>query len=289
MKVWQGLGYYSRARNLHRAAQIIYEERGGKIPESYQELLKIPGIGPYTAAAVASFAFREAVPVVDGNVIRFLSRFFGLYLDPGQNRAKKTFHQKASEIIDRDRPDVFNQAIMDFGSTHCLRRNPGCDSCPFQSFCYAFEHGVVDDLPIRKERKKLRKRYFHYFVLPGDGHLLIRKREQKDIWQSLYEFPMVETDHPVSPGHLSDLTDYIQLLGKGSGEIIKHTGVFKHILSHQQIYARFYLVCLPGDNILDSTGLLQVEISKLRSYPLPRLLDKFLMEDTWADWISSYC
>ena len=289
MKVWQGLGYYTRARMMQKAAKTINEQLNGRLPDNYNDLLKIPGIGPYTAAAIASFAYKEVVPVVDGNVIRVLARLFGLYLNPGQAQGIKAFHQNAAEIIDQDQPDIFNQAIMEFGAIHCLLRDPKCGSCPLKEMCYAFSRNEVDALPLKKEKKTSRKRYFHYLIIFNDNQVILRKRDQKDIWRSLYEFPMIETRQPVAPDRLTTLPEFHQVLGPKTSNIIKYTQEFKHILSHQQIFARFYLVCFNGEIILDPAGYILVGPDDIQDYPVPRLLDKFLKEETWSNWKSSYC
>ncbi len=289
MKVWQGLGYYARARKMLEAAKTMYEHHQGRFPDNYNDLLKIPGIGPYTAAAIASFAFKEAVPVVDGNVIRVLARLFGLSMDPGKAQGKKTFFERAAEIIDPDRPDIFNQAIMEFGSTQCLPHDPKCISCPLSENCHAFNNDMVDELPIKKERKPGRIRYFHYLVIIKNNQLLLRKREQKDIWRSLYEFPLVETKEPVDPDRISAVPEFHQVLGLETFTIINYTGEYRHILSHQKIIARFYLVSISGDAIPDPAGFIPVGTDDIQNYPVPRLLDKFLSGDAWSDWKSSYC
>lgn len=303
MKVWQGLGYYTRARKMQEAAKIVHEQYNDTFPGDYESLLKIPGIGPYTAAAIASFAYREPVPVVDGNVIRVLSRLFGLNHDPGSSKGKRLFHQTASEIIDTHRPGTFNQAIMEFGATSCLPRNPLCALCPLREACYAFKENKVDALPVKKPKKTTRKRYFHYLVIILNNRVLLRRREQQDIWRSLYEFPLVETAGNVPPGKLTGLKEFRDFFGTGlpgtrselpghkdqarqSGKI-SHSGIYKHILSHQQIIARFYLVQLTGKIVLDSTGFIPVKPEDLSDFPLPRLMDRFLESKEWAEWRSS--
>jgi len=289
MKIWQGLGYYTRARNMHEAAKTILDQLNGRFPDNYNDLLKIPGIGPYTAAAIASFAFKEVAPVVDGNVIRVLSRLFGIFLDPGRAEGKQAFNQYAADIIDPHQPDIFNQAIMEFGATHCLPRNPLCKSCPLIEFCHAFERDKVDTLPFKKEKKTSRKRYFHYLVVINNNQVLLRKRDQIDIWRSLYEFPLIETMQPVPPSQIASMQEFQQVLGPETSVILNHTREFKHILSHQQIIARFYLISIKGDTILDPAGFIAVGTDDIKDYPVPRLLDKFLKADTWSEWKSSYC
>jgi A/G-specific adenine glycosylase len=288
MKAWQGLGYYTRARKMQEAAKMIQDQYDGMFPDNYSDLLKIPGIGPYTAAAVASFAFKEVVPVVDGNVIRVLARLFGLFLDPGSAKGKHAIHQRATEIIDPGQPDIFNQAIMEFGATHCLPRNPKCTSCPLSETCHAFTGNMVDKLPVRKEKKSGRMRYFHYLVLIINNQVLLRRREQNDIWRLLYEFPLAETLTTVPPEQVASLPEFRQLLGNKGSTIIHFTREYKHTLTHQQIFARFYLVCMNGETIPGSDGYIPVGMDRLPEYPVPRLIDRFLKGETWSGWKSGY-
>ena len=306
MKVWQGLGYYTRAQKMQEAARVILERYHGRLPDSYEGLLKIPGIGPYTAAAIASFAYREAVPVVDGNVIRVLSRLFGLQIDPASSRGKKIFHRKATGIMDIEQPGTFNQAIMEFGATHCLPRNPLCSSCPLRETCYAFTRGKVDALPVKKTRKSSRKRYFHYLVVICNDRVLLQRREKKDIWQSLYEFPLIETWHELDPEELITLPEYQKFSaiipagqrapipkedtssGMRNPADFQYSALYKHVLSHQDIFARFYLIPFWCDRLPDSEGFVAVNLKDIQDYPVPRLIDKFFGESLWDEWKSPY-
>ena len=195
MRLWQGLGYYSRARNLHQTAKIIVEELGGAFPKQYQKLVKLKGIGPYTAAAIASFAFQENIALVDGNVYRVLSRIFGITTDIGSSKAYKEFFELASSLIDPNQPDTFNQAIMEFGALQCTPKNPNCTYCPFQPSCVAFQTGKTTELPIKTKKTKTRKRHLLYIVwIDAEENVFVQQRKEKDIWQHLYEFDAIETD-----------------------------------------------------------------------------------------------
>ena len=193
LSLWQGLGYYSRARNLHQCAIYISDKLGGKFPSSYLELLKLPGIGPYTAAAIASIAFGEAVPVVDGNVYRVLSRLFGIEADIGQSKNREIFYEHALQLIQNQDPDTFNQAMMEFGAMHCMPRNPLCEECFVSSECYANLHGKQESFPIKSKKIKVRKRYFNYIVFFFEDGLLMRERSEGDIWQGLNDFYCIES------------------------------------------------------------------------------------------------
>jgi A/G-specific adenine glycosylase len=192
LKLWQGLGYYARARNLHHTAKKIVYEMGGKFPESYRELLKLKGIGPYTAAAIASFAFGEAVAVVDGNVVRLLSRFFGIAIPFNISEGKKVFFALAQKLIDPSAPSEYNQAIMDFGAVVCTPVNPDCLRCAFSPKCFAYRHKQVENLPVRAKKNEKKYRHFLFVVARYRNQIFIEKRQGNDIWKNLYQLPMIE-------------------------------------------------------------------------------------------------
>lgn len=194
LKLWQGLGYYSRARNLHKTAQYIATELNGIFPDNYKDLLQLKGVGEYTAAAIASFSYNEAVPVVDGNVFRVLSRYFDIETDIAQAYAKKEFAALAFELMPKDNPAIFNQAIMEFGALQCVPKSPNCQICVFSESCAALQKKKVDQLPVKSKKLKVRNRYFNYLMLSdAEEKTLIQKRTAKGIWHNLYEFPLIET------------------------------------------------------------------------------------------------
>jgi A/G-specific adenine glycosylase len=236
---WQGLGYYSRARNLHKTAKIVVNKLGGTFPNSYRELVQLPGVGPYTAAAIASFAFGEAVPVVDGNVFRILSRFFGIETDIMHSSARKEFTELAQSIIPQKQAATFNQAIMEFGSLQCSPV-PNCPTCPLLVSCNAFSTKRTQSLPIKSKSKPPRNRYFNYFIVVQRNKYLVHTRSEKDIWQGLWEFVQNETDQP------SELMDAIgpfeDLLAFPTTEL---KAPAKHVLSHQRIFSRAWLIQVP--------------------------------------------
>src|SRR6478736_1262977 len=195
LKLWQGLGYYSRARNLHKTAQIVAFEMNGIFPDNYNDLLKLKGIGEYTAAAIASFSYNECVPVVDGNVFRVLSRYFDLETDIAQASAKKEFAALAFELMPKDNPAQFNQAIMEFGALQCVPKNPNCAECVFNDSCLALQKKKVNQLPVKLKKTKVRNRYFNYIIgIDEKENTIIQKRTAKGIWHNLYEFPLIETE-----------------------------------------------------------------------------------------------
>jgi len=195
LKLWQGLGYYSRARNLHKTAQFVATELDGKFPDTYKELIKLKGVGEYTAAAIASFSFDENVPVVDGNVFRVLSRYFDIETDILSSGAKKEFTALAYELMSKDNPALFNQAIMEFGALQCVPKNPNCEVCPLNNGCLALQKNKVDQLPVKSKKTKVKNRFFNYVVfLDENQNTIIQKRSDKGIWHNLYEFPLIETE-----------------------------------------------------------------------------------------------
>ncbi len=250
LRLWQGLGYYSRARNMHGTAKVIVEKYDGKFPANYNELVKLKGIGPYTGAAIASFAFGEVVPVVDGNVFRVLSRVFGIETDIAASSARKEFTELALTLIPNDNPAAFNQAIMEFGALQCTSHNPNCMFCQLQNTCYAFQHEAQGELPVKLKKTKVRNRYFNYFAVQQNEKFLMNKRFENDIWSGLYEFYLVETEDAITS--LDDIQDdFISRLLK-ENEVNRLVESKKHILTHQRIFASFWKITLP-DGL--STGL----------------------------------
>lgn len=236
LKLWQGLGYYSRARNLHHTAKTIYFELNNVFPNTYQEILKLKGIGPYTAAAIASFAFKEPVGVVDGNVFRVLARFFGIYDDIAAGKTRKIFQELVNELISQKQPDLFNHALMDFGATVCTPARPLCETCPLNNNCFAFLKNKIAELPVKNKKISVRNRYLHFLILRNKDHVIMEQRAGKDIWQKLYQFPLIETksaDEEV-------FFEQFQALypNRSVKKITTHS--IKHKLSHQQLHIDFY-------------------------------------------------
>ena len=199
LKLWQGLGYYSRARNLHASAKYVASDLQGKFPSSYKDLLALKGVGDYTASAIASICYNEPVAVVDGNVFRVLSRIFGIDTPINSTEGVKQFKQLAQELLDKKDPANFNQGIMEFGATHCKPQNPLCDSCPFAAKCVAFNQNRISELPVKLKKQKVKNRYFNYLVfISEEGETILEQRRGKGIWEGLYEFPLVETSEEVA-------------------------------------------------------------------------------------------
>jgi A/G-specific adenine glycosylase len=269
---WQGLGYYSRARNLHASAKMIVKDFGGVFPMEYEVVRSLKGVGDYAAAAITSFAYGSPYAVLDGNVFRVLSRFFDVDLAIDSSEGKKFFKELSQSLLPAENSAEYNQAIMDFGATQCKPKNPDCFSCVLQGSCLSFSNGVVDDRPVKAKKIKTRNRYFNYLLLKNKGSFFLKKRLGKDIWQHLYEFPMIETNEVSS---LDDLKELI--FSEFSCLPKKMKSLKKHILSHQHIYASF--IFFDSDYYGSYDGLIKVEKSDLQNFPLPRLIDRFLNDN----------
>ena len=281
MRTWQGLGYYSRARNLHHTAKFISKDLKGKFPDEFDEIKKLKGIGDYTASAIASFAFNKPHAVVDGNVFRVLSRYFGIKTPIDSTEGKKVFTEKANLLLDKKDPGTFNQAIMEFGAMQCVPQNPDCGICPLKKSCKAFAKDIVSELPVKSQKTKVRTRYFNYFVIRKNGKILIKKRTEKDIWKNLYDFPMVETKkemkrpplNPLQRRGLVVLSSFPwnnrRLGAKLAGGAPK---LFKHILSHQIIFAKFWE--LGNNNYKNQDGIYIID-NQLNKYAFPRLIELY--------------
>ena len=269
MKLWQGLGYYSRARNLHKAAQIIVNELNGNFPDNYNDLKKLPGIGPYTAAAIASIVFNQKVPAIDGNAYRVYARLFGIEKDISDSDAHRFFFSFAEGMMPENRPGDFNEAIMELGATVCTPQNPECKLCPVRAHCVAFATGKTDKLPVKTRKVKVKKRFFHYYFIQNaeSGAFLIEQRKNKDVWQQLYQFPLVET---------ADAQSSTAFLGEMQPEFSVE---IKHILTHQQLFIRFYEIRLNEKefrNVKEEFNLISLNEKDIFKYPFPKPLVSFL-------------
>ena len=275
LKLWQGLGYYSRARNLHQTAQYIANELDGVFPNSYAGLIQLKGIGEYTAAAIASFAYNEPVPVVDGNVFRVVSRYFGIESDISAGKTKKEFTALAAELLSKEQPALFNQAIMEFGAMHCTPKNPDCENCIFNSSCVALQKGLVVQLPLKSKKIKIRKRYFNYIVLQDKkGNTKIQQRTDKGIWHNLYEFPLFETTQEEGFETIAPLIKNDTDFGDSVVSIQEANPIsLIHKLSHQHLYIKFWKVTV-NNTLTDG-----VNPEQLRTFPFPIVIHNFIEED----------
>ena len=276
LRLWQGLGYYTRARNLHKCAKTIVEAFNGKFPATSSALEKLPGIGCYTAAAIASFAFSEKVAVVDGNVFRILSRIFGIDVPINSPDGKRVFDQLANDLIDPDQPALHNQAVMEFGATFCTPANPRCNECPFNETCVAFKHQMVTMLPVKTPKKKPRRRYFYYLVLEKDNNILMKKRSGKDIWNGLFDFVLVEKTRAIKPEAVIADKAYESWFRKSDG--VKISRSYKHILTHQTIHCRFIRLNADPSLTLAEENLSFYSRAEIADLPKPALITRFLEE-----------
>lgn len=276
LKLWQGLGYYSRARNLHAAAKMIMSSFGGIFPRNYKDVLSLKGIGEYTAAAIVSFAYNLPYAVVDGNVYRVLSRLFAIDTPIDSSAGKKIFAELAQELLDESNPGLHNQAIMEFGALQCVPQSPDCQNCPAASLCIAYAQNKVSSFPVKIGKQKVRERYFHYFDIDQGDYTYLHKRDKKDIWENLYELPLIETDHSMSVDQLLVGFDF-QSLFSGCDQVqVESVMQIKHVLSHQVIFASFYHVKVGGDQCFLNTDYIKVKKEDVDSYPVSRLVHKYL-------------
>ncbi|MDD3742058.1 MAG: A/G-specific adenine glycosylase [Lentimicrobiaceae bacterium] len=274
LSIWKGLGYYSRARNMHHTAQKVMQHYGGKFPVTYLELLTLKGIGPYTAAAIASICNHEPIPVVDGNVIRVFSRIFGYKEPVGSTAGYKKIFKKSTSFIEHSHPGTYNQAVMEFGALHCKPRQPLCNQCIFQKNCFAFAHNMVDSLPQPAKAIVKKERFFHYFLIihPQKG-LLMQKREAGDIWQNLWELPLVESEKFMDA---AKATEKSGLFAQQGIDLQSAYTDINHILTHQVIKSRFFYLSHEALLTPIPPSMQWQDVSLLKTLPIPRLIDKYL-------------
>ena len=276
LRSWQGLGYYTRARNLHKCAKTVMAVHKGIFPDTSGELLKLPGIGTYTAAAIASFAFNERIPVVDGNVFRILSRIFGIDVPINSSQGKKIFAELATKLMPAKSPDLHNQAMMEFGATHCTPLSPQCSVCPFKGACVAFKQEMIGVLPVKNPAKKSRKRYFYYLVVEKDDSFLMKRRADKDIWQGLFDFVLIEKTLPEKPEAI--IADHTYRKWFEKTKDIEVSKDYKHILTHQTIHCRFIRVKAAPSFSMVEDGHSFYSRKQIADLPKPVLISRFLEE-----------
>ena len=268
MNAWQGLGYYSRARNLHYTAKFVVNELEGVFPTAYNDLIKLKGIGDDTASAISSFAAKEVRPALDGNVYRFISRLYGVDTPINTPKSIKDFKKILNELIDEKNPDIFNQAMIEFGALQCTPKSPDCENCVFSDSCHAFLNNAVFYFPVKMKKKKSIDRFLSFYFIKKNNSTFILKRTENSIWQNLYEFPNIESKKLFDNEELS-----IELLGEV--EIISIGKTIKHILSHQNIYAKVFS-CSTLDGFLPQDNWIEININEFDNYPLHRLMEKML-------------
>ncbi len=282
LKYWQGLGYYSRARNLHTAAKQIMADFKGEFPNNYTEVLSLKGIGEYTAAAICSFAYKQPYAVVDGNVYRVLSRLFNIDTPIDSTLGKTEFQTLAIDFLNNEKPDIHNQAIMEFGALQCVPSAPNCSECCLRLSCLAYANNTVPILPKKQLKTKVRSRYFNYFFIENANYTYLVQRKKKDIWQHLFEFPLYESARKLTIEELFD-TDTIRLIFPG-GVNLQVTDVVslkKHVLSHQHIYAQFIKIKIASSNF-SIEGALKIKLDEIDKYAISRLTELFLDNHFWS-------
>jgi A/G-specific adenine glycosylase len=277
LKLWQGLGYYSRARNLHATAKYVCTTLNGKFPETFDELKKLKGIGNYTAAAIASVAFGQCVPAVDGNVHRVLSRVYGLTSAAGSPKAFKECFELSAKLMKGVSPSEYNQALMDIGATVCSPKQPKCTECPVFENCIALQNNLINEIPVKKKTIARQQRYFYYIALKSANQFVLQKRETGDIWAGLYEFPLIESQTILTEQEIFNNSVWKSLIPLSTSASIKISKIYKHVLSHQDIFAQFYLVEFDKLPVLE--GKMQaVDVNSIRNFAVSRLTDRFMEE-----------
>lgn len=276
-KLWEGLGYYSRCRNLITSAKYINNELDGRFPEKYEDILFLKGVGEYTAAAIASFAFNQPYAVVDGNVFRVLARFFGIKTPVDTTEGKKVFKKLANELIDKKNPALYNQAIMDFGAVICKPLLPLCDECPLQKLCFSFQKKIVDTLPVKEKSIKTRQRFFNYLIVEKGDKIYIRQRTEKDIWQNLYEFLLIETERFVPEEEFLEYSSLASIFKGNNFKLNKVSKTISQKLTHQTITGRFFHISIKNQ-IAPFKKYKLIPRSELKKLAFPKFIASYLQD-----------
>lgn len=275
LKIWQGLGYYSRARNIHHAALQIMNEFNGQFPASYNIIRTLKGIGDYTAAAIASISFGSENAVIDGNVYRVLSRIFGIATPIDTSNGKKEFSALAHSLLDKQNPGIFNEALMEFGALQCVPRNPLCIQCPFQNRCVALRNNQIEQFPFKSKQPKQKNRYFNYLYISHEGNFYLEKRQAKDIWHNLYQLPLIETSEQADETEIISSPEFQNLFNGLKVTIESVTPEIIHLLTHQRLHIRFFQISL-SQQIINSPWLMTNESDVFR-FPIPKPIDNYLI------------
>ena len=275
-KLWEGLGYYTRCRNLIATARYISNELKGKFPDSYEDIKALKGIGPYTAAAISSFAFNLPHAVVDGNVFRVLARIFGIDKPVDSSEGIKYFTALAEELLDKKQPGTYNQAIMDFGAVIC-KPQPLCSVCVFQKDCFAFQHNKINELPVKKKKIIIKKRWFYYLVLEYKNEIALQKRTGKDIWHGLYEFPLIEATHQCPVKKIIREAGKKKWLMNDNYTITSVSPLYKQQLSHQLIAGQFITLRVRQKPLSGKTWQ-WIDKKRMKPFPFPQFINQFTRE-----------
>jgi A/G-specific adenine glycosylase len=273
LKLWQGLGYYSRARNLHFSAKYIVNELEGIFPSTYNELIKLKGVGDYTASAIASICFNEGTAVVDGNVYRVLARYFGIETPINSPKGIKEFKQFAQQLIDVTIPGTHNQAVMEFGARMCKPQNPDCTFCPLSNSCMAFSKNMIKELPVKLKKIKIKNRFFNYLVIESENDSTIIEKRKKGIWINLYEFPLIESTEEIDEEYIINHDMFNDLVGSVNTSVkLFNDNIIIHKLSHQHIYVKFWIIKTT------SSSKFSIKWNSINKYPVSTLIDNFLIQ-----------
>lgn len=276
-KLWEGLGYYTRCKNLIATAKTISKDLDGRFPDKYDDILALKGIGPYTAAAIASFAFNLPYAVVDGNVFRVLSRFFGISEPIDSAPGKKIFTALAGQLLDKKQPGTYNQALMDFGAVVCKPALPLCSECALKTNCRAYLNGMVEDLPVKEKKIVKKKRWIYYLLAEHNGKVYVRKRGSGDIWENLYEFIRIESEKQLTTAALNKLIPF-EKGDAGAIDIKKISREYRQQLTHQTIHGKFFMIKL--DSSIKLKGYQAVDFKRLEKLPFPGLINAYLSENS---------
>jgi A/G-specific adenine glycosylase len=275
LKLWQGLGYYSRARNLHFTAKFIVNSYNGVFPSDYKSILSLKGIGNYTAAAISSIAFDLPYAAVDGNICRVISRFYGITTPIDSEKGKAEIQKIADDLVDRRNPGFHNQAFMEFGALQCVPKSPDCKICPLEENCYAANNNLIEKIPVKEKKVKQRTRFFYYYVIESMDSILLEKRTGKDIWENLHQFPLIESDSELTENEIFSLETPVKTIKNANFKSV--SAHVKHILTHQTIYARFIHIEVEDFNLNDS-NFIRVNKKDIYKFAVPRLLENYLKE-----------
>ncbi|MBS1521871.1 MAG: A/G-specific adenine glycosylase [Bacteroidetes bacterium] len=273
LNLWQGLGYYSRGRNMLKTAREIVAEYGGEFPTEYEQLIRLKGIGEYTASAISSFSANQAKAVVDGNVFRVLARYFGISEPINSTRGKKLFQDAANDILNKENPGLHNQAMMEFGAMLCKPKNPDCAICPVRSGCYANHNNVITELPQKLKTVKIRERFLNYIVVTDGDTILMNKRDEKDIWANMYDFPLFETSHRLTAEEVLQLPEFKSHFGENN-LIIDTYPIKKHVLTHQHLHAQF--IHISNKPIKLEQKWFYIDVNILENIAMPKIIFIFI-------------
>jgi A/G-specific adenine glycosylase len=276
LKVWQGLGYYSRARNMHFAARQIMNEFCGQFPDNYNNILKLKGVGNYTAAAISSIAFCQPHAVIDGNVYRVLARVFGIDTPIDSAKGKEEFSLLADQLLDKQNPGLHNEALMEFGALQCTHRNPDCNNCPLNFRCIALSRNEISNFPTKSKQIKVRHRFFYYLVIHQENCIYLEKRVEKDIWYNLYQFPLIELEQAINYVEILRNEEFRSIFKEVEMVINSFSSEIIHVLTHQKLHARFIDI-----TVLNSTTnfpWIKVLSEEVLKYAVPKLIENFLQQ-----------